>query len=139
MRYLLDSNVVSETRRRGAAPQVLTWLESAPIDDLCVSVLVIGELRHDIERLRTRDPRQAAILEPWLTDLRERFDDRTIPVDREIAEAWGPMRAATRVPTVDGPLAATAKVRGIVVVTRNVADFACTGVAILNPWDPPSP
>lgn len=139
MRYLLDSNVISETRRRRAAPQVLTWLESAPIDDLCVSVLVIGELRHGIERLRTRDPRQAAILEPWLTDLRERFDDRTIPVDREIAEAWGRMRAATRVPTVDGLLAATAKVRGLVVVTRNVADFARTGVAILNPWDPPSP
>jgi predicted nucleic acid-binding protein len=140
VRYLLDTNVVSETRRRRPAPAVLNWLEAArrDRDPLFVSVLVLGEVRHGVERLRVRDSTQAAALENWLAELRERFRERTIPVDREIAEEWGRMNAVSPVPVFDGLMAATAKIRGLVFVTRNVADVARTGVPLLNPWDPPT-
>ncbi len=106
-------------------------------DPLFVSVLVLGEIRRGIERLRRRDPLQAAGLERWLGEIRERFHERTIAVDRDIADAWGSMDPAARPPVVDGLMAATAKVHGLVLVTRNVTDVAQTGVRVLNPWDTP--
>jgi len=141
VRYLLDTNVVSETRRRRPAPEVLAWLAAArrARDPLFVSVLVLGEVRRGIERLRVRDPPQAAALERWLAELRVRFRERMISIDWEIAEAWGSMAFATQPPVIDGLMAATAKVHGLVLVTRNVADMARTGVPVLNPWDPPEP
>lgn len=141
MRYLLDTNVVSETRRRRPAPEVLAWLAAARRDRdlLFVSVLVLGEVRRGIERLRVRDPPQAAALERWLAELRVRFREWMISIDREIVEAWGSMAPATQPPVIDGLMAATAKVHGLVLVTRNVADMARTGVPVLNPWDPPAP
>lgn len=138
MSYLLDTNVVSEVRRRSAAPQVVAWMRSARREETFVSALVLGEVRRGIERLRVRDPTQAAILEQWLTSLHQQFANRIIPIDVEIAEEWGRISAAAGVPAVDGLMAATAKVRGLVFVTRNVADVAGTGAALLDPWSPVS-
>jgi toxin FitB len=139
VRYLLDTNVVSETRRRTPSPEVLAWLEAARLarDPLFVSVLVLGEIRRGVEGLRARDPRQAVSLEGWLAELRERFRDRTISIDRDIAEAWGSMDPAARPPVVDGLMAATAKVHGLVLVTRSVAHVAHAGVRLHNPWEQP--
>jgi len=133
VRYLLDTNVVSESRRRGGDPAVVAWLDSVRPEDLFVSALVLGEIRRGIERLRPRDPQQAGILERWLIELRERFGDRIVSIDGEIAEAWGVITAAGSVPVEDGLMAATAKVRGMVFVTRNVGGVASTGVSVLNP------
>ena len=137
MRYLLDTNVVSEMRRRRAEPQVVAWIRSVPQTHVFISALVLGEVRAGIERLRVRDLRQATVLEDWLEDLRESFDDRTIHVDGEIAEAWGCLNAEQPIPIIDGLMAATAKVRGMVLVTRNVAHVDRPGVRVLNPWEPP--
>lgn len=137
MSYLLDTNVVSEVRRHRAEPQVVAWLGSVPSDELFLSVLVLGEVRRGIERLRNRDPSQAAVFEGWLRELRQRFDDRIIPIDGEIAEEWGRITAAAAVPVEDALMAATAKVYGLVLVTRNVADVAHAGVPLFNPWDRP--
>jgi predicted nucleic acid-binding protein len=136
MRYLLDTNVVSEVRRPRAEPQVVAWIRSVPQTHVFISALVLGEVRAGIERLRVRDPHQATILEDWLEDLREGFDDRTIHVDGEIAEAWGRLNAEQPIPIVDGLMAATAQVRGMVLVTRNVAHVTRRGVRVLNPWEP---
>jgi len=134
--YLLDTNVVSEVRRRDGEPRVVRWLSSVASDELFVSVLVLGEVRRGIDRLRPRDPDQAAVFERWLAELYERFSDRVLPIDATIADEWGRMTASSTVPVEDGLMAATAKVRGLTFVTRNVAHVARTGARLLNPWDP---
>ena len=137
MRYLVDTNVVSEVRRRSRAePQVVAWMRSVPHTHVFISALVLGEVRAGIERLRPRDPLQAAALEDWLVDLRKTFDHRTIHIDGEIAEAWGRLHAEQPISIVDGLMAATARVRGMVFVTRNAAHVDRPGVRVLNPWEP---
>lgn len=135
MSYLLDTNVVSEARRRGGDPRVSTWLASMSSDDLYLSVLVVGEIRRRVERLRQRDPAQAGVFEIWLDELQRHFAERVLPIDLETAEEWGRISAGDPVPVEDGLMAATAKVRDMVFVTRNTADVARTGVRLLDPWD----
>ena len=137
MSYLLDTNVVSEIRRSRASAEVMAWYGGTPDDAMSISVLVLGEVRRGIERLRSRDPAQAATLERWLHALHDAFADRIIPIDGEIAEEWGRLGAASPIPPEDGLMAATAKVRGLILVTRNVAHVARPGVRVLNPWEPP--
>jgi predicted nucleic acid-binding protein len=134
--YLLDTNVVSELRRRRPSAEVVQWYAATPDDELFLSVLVLGEVRRGIERLRVRDPEQAGALEIWLYGLYDAFATRILPIDADIAEAWGRMSAGSPVPAEDALMAATARVRGMVLVTRNVAHVARTGVAVLNPWEP---
>jgi toxin FitB len=134
MSFLLDTNVVSEARRPRGNTGVKTWLASVPADSLHVSVLLVGEIRRGIERLRRRDPPQAAILEFWLATLRLAYADRIIPITVEIAEEWGRLSVPDPIPTADGLMAATARVHGLTLVTRNAADFVRTGVPLLNPF-----
>lgn len=138
MSYLLDTNVVSEARRRGGDPHVSAWLRSVARSELFLSALVLGEIRRGIERLRPRDPAQAGVFERWLNELEQRFGDRIIPIDGAIAEEWGRINAADPLPVEDGLMAATATVRGMILVTRNVTDVARSGVEVLNPWNPPA-
>jgi predicted nucleic acid-binding protein len=135
--YLLDTNVVSEVRRTRASAEVVAWFDATPDEAMSISVLVLGEIRRGIERLRSRDPDQAATLERWLQGVRDAFADRIVPIDGEIAEEWGRIGAASPIPPEDGLMAATAKVRGLILVTRNVAHVARPGVRVLNPWEPP--
>ncbi len=107
-------------------------------EELYLSVIVLGEVRRGVERLRGRDPKQATILERWLIELYGGFANRIIPVDGEIAEEWGRLGAAAPIPQEDGLMAATAKVRGLVLVTRNVFHVDRPGVRVLNPWEPPA-
>lgn len=136
MAFLLDTNVVSEVRRAAADSNMRAWLESVPDAELYLSVLVIGEVRQGIERLRRRDPAQVAVFEAWLSTLLHDYGDRIVPVTAEVAEEWGRLNVPDPLPVVDGLMAATAKVRGWTLVTRNVSDLARTGVRLLNPFDP---
>lgn len=114
----------------------MRWLSSVGTDELYLSVLVIGEIRQDIEVLRRRDPIQASHLKSWLVGLRRGYADRILPVDLEAAEEWGRMNVPDPISTRDALIAATAKVRNMTFVTRNTADVARTGVRLLNPFDP---
>jgi toxin FitB len=134
--FLLDTNVISEARKPAADPNVRAWLASVPDAELYVSVLVIGEVRQGIERLRRRDPARVEVFEAWLSALRHDYGDRVVPVSAEVAEEWGRLNVPDPLPVIDGLLAATAKVRGWTLVTRNVGDLARTGVRLLNPFDP---
>ena len=135
MSYLLDTNVVSETRKRRPEPKVIRWLEACSRDSLYISVLTLGEIAKGIRLQETRDPIAAKSLERWLVGLSELFADRIVAVDREIANRWGRLSADLHLPVVDGLLAATALVRQLTLVTRNTRDVAGTGAILLNPWD----
>lgn len=132
--YLLDTNVVSEGWRRRGEPLVKAWLAAAPLLSLYLSVLVIGEIRRGIEQQRRRDPIQAATRERWLDALVRDYAGRILPVTHEIAEEWGRLGARDPIPPIDGLLAATARVHGLILVTRNTADLEGRGVRLLNPW-----
>lgn len=135
MSYLLDTNVISELRKgQRCDPRVAAWMASVPDRALYLSVLVIGEIRRGIERIRQRDVQAAMTLETWLRQVVTQHQDRILPVSREVAEAWGRMNAIRSYPTVDSLLAATAQVHSLTLVTRNVTDIAGTGVAYLNPF-----
>ena len=140
MSYLLDTNVVSEWSKPRPNKAVVEFLASADEDTLFLSVITLAELRRGVDRLP--NSRRRAALNDWLeTDLIERFDNRVLGIDRDVANAWGRIMAQTErrggAPGVmDAWIAAIAEVQGLTVVTRNVADFNPLLGRIFNPWDP---
>ena len=138
MGYLLDTNVLSETRKPRPNANVLRWFARVAGDDLYLSVLGIGEVRQGIERLRRRDPARADEIDAWLDALEQGYADRIAPVTAEIADEWGRLNARKALPVVDCLLAATAKVHGWTLVTRNRKDVEGTGVRLLDPFAPDS-
>ena len=135
MSFLLDTNVVAEVRKPRPHPGVAAWFASTQGADLYLSVLVVGEIRQGIERLRRRDPRQAATYESWLATLQRDYADRVLPITQAVALEWGRLNAGDPLPAVDGLLAATARVHGLTLVTRNVSDVGRTGVSLLDPFE----
>lgn len=136
MTYLLDTNVVSELRRKKPNLGVADWFESIHPSELYLSALVVGEIRQGIERLATRSPARAEVLEKWLGQLVNTYGDRIAPITTEVAEAWGRLNAKESLPVVDGLMAATALTHEWTLVTRNVRDVRATGVRLLNPFVP---
>jgi predicted nucleic acid-binding protein len=113
---------------------VRRWFTDAASDELFLSVLVVGEIRQGVERLRRRDPKQARVFDQWLGDLRRDYGERILPVTAAIAEEWGRLNAGDPLPAVDGLLAATAKVHDLTLVTRNTGQVERTGAHLLNPF-----
>jgi hypothetical protein len=137
MRFLVDTNVISEIGKgRACDRNVAAWYQSIELGSVGLSVLVVGELRAGIERIRRRDARRATRLERSLILTADMFADRILGIDRRVAEVWGRLNAERALASVDGLIAATALVHGMIVVTRNVRDFAGTGVPVLNPFEP---
>lgn len=138
MRYLLDTNVVSELRkvRLGRANAgVARWADRVSAADLYVSVVTVQELEMGVLLLLRRDPAQGAVLRAWLdTQVLPVFAQRTLPVDVAVAQRSAALHVPDPRPVRDGLIAATALVHGMTVVTRNVADFQPCGVPVLNPW-----
>jgi hypothetical protein len=133
--YLIDTNVISEVRKGAKCdPNVAAWYGSIADAELHLSVLVLGEIRRGIERVRPSDERRADNLAGWLDAVELAFGERILPIDRAVADEWGRMNARRPVSTVDALLAATAKVHGLTLVTRNVADVANLDAEILNPF-----
>jgi predicted nucleic acid-binding protein len=138
--FLIDTNVLSELRKGARADvNVRRWFEGIDENSIFLSVLVTGEIRRGIEAIRKRDPRAASTLERWLDNMMEAHSERVLPVDAATADEWGRLDARGSLPVVDGLLAATALVRGLTLVTRNVKDVVRTGVDVLDPFSPTTP
>ena len=135
MSFLLDTNVISEIRKRKPDTGVAAWFASVSADELFLSVLVVGEIRQGVTRLARRDKAQAETFEHWLDQLVEAYGDRIAPITSDVAQMWGCLNVPDPLPVVDGLLAATALVHGWTLVTRNIDDVESTGVRLLNPFD----
>lgn len=133
--FLVDTNVLSELRKgRRANANVQAWFARTPGSVLWTSVLVVGEIRKGIEAIRRRDAATATALDQWLERVMAAHSGRILPIDTDVAIAWGRLSSRGAVPVIDGLLAATAATRGLVLVTRNVRDLAKTGVPHLDPF-----
>lgn len=135
MSYLIDTNVLSELRRKVPNPGVVEWFSRRPATTLHVSVLTLGEIRKGIEGIGDEARRQAMV--DWLeTDLRAFFTGRILPIDSAVADRWGRLVAAAGrpLPAIDSLLAATALTNDLVLVSRNIKDFAGLPVQLFNPW-----
>ncbi|MBK1725032.1 type II toxin-antitoxin system VapC family toxin [Thiocystis violacea] len=135
MGFLIDTNVLSEVQKGERADAgVRAWYDAADPSGLYLSVLVIGEVRQGIDRLRRRDPVQAERLEQRLALIKEVFAEHILPVSAAVAERWGHNNVPDALPVIDGLLAATAQEHGLTLVTRNVRDVERSGVSVLNPF-----
>ena len=137
MNYLIDTNIISEVRKgRRCDPNVASWYEKIEDASLYLSVLVIGEIRKGIERIRPKDTVQANAIENWLIAVDKTFGERILPIDRAVANEWGRLNTSRPLPVIDGLLAATAKIHHMTLVTRNIAEIADLDVQFLNPFEP---
>jgi predicted nucleic acid-binding protein len=134
--YLIDTNVLSELRRKKPNPGVVAWFEERPATTLYVSVLTLGEIRKGIEALDS-SKRKLRLLD-WLeTELPAFFSGRILPIDEEVADRWGRLLAVAGrpLPAIDSLLAATALTHGLTLVTRNLGDFPHPDLEIIDPWN----
>ena len=135
MTYLLDTNVISELRKGDRCDaNVTAWYAGVGETDILLSVLVLGEMRRGIERIRRRDPQQTIVLERWFQETALKFSGRILPVDDMIAELWGRTYYVRNAPVIDGLLAATAIAHDMTLVTRNVSDVEGLGARVLDPF-----
>jgi toxin FitB len=132
--FLIDTNVISETRKRAPDPAVVAWLRAVRPETLHVSVLTFGEIAKGAALKGARDPAAGSALRVWLGGLRAQFAGRTLGVDAAVAEEWGRLAAIRPLQVVDGLLAATASIHGLRIVTRNTRDFDGLGVLLTDPW-----
>lgn len=140
MKFLLDTNVMAELRKGSRANvRVRSWFAALDPDAILLSTLTIGEIRRGIENVRRRDAPSARALERWLRRLVVEHGDRILPVDLPVADEWGRLNVPDPLPVIDGLLAATAKVHGLTLATRNVKHVARTGADVVNPFDPGLP
>jgi toxin FitB len=134
--YLVDTNVLSELRRKTPDARVVQWFAKRPPRSLYLSVLTLGEIRKGIEGVK--DVKRRTTLIDWLeSDLPLFFTGRILSVDGSVADRWGRLVAQAKrpLPAIDSLLAATALHHDLSLVTRNVKDFSGLPLSLINPWD----
>jgi predicted nucleic acid-binding protein len=136
--YLVDTDVISEARKRGRAdPGVLAFFDEVERDDvpLYLSAVTVGEIRRGVERVRHRgDKLQAAQLERWLKRITIDYSGLILPFDEDAAQVWGRLRVPNPENLLDKQIAAIALMHDLTVVTRNAAHYRATGVKVRNPF-----
>ncbi|MCP4275796.1 MAG: type II toxin-antitoxin system VapC family toxin [Gammaproteobacteria bacterium] len=136
--YLVDTNVISEVRKKSKANKGVRAFLKQVIEDesrMFISVVTVGELRRGVESIRHRgDARQSKQLEKWLDALMAEYQDHILDINQDIAQLWGRLRAPHPENALDKQIAATALIYELTVVTHNHKDFVKTGVRVLNPF-----
>lgn len=135
MKYLLDTNVISDARTR-RSEAVADWLQKQLVRDLAISAVSILELERGVRQKERSDPIGARPLRQWLDDdVRAMFASRVLAVDDPVATRAATLHIPDPRPELDALIAATATVHDLVLVTRNVRDFRDTGVRVFDPWN----
>ena len=135
MRYLLDTNVISDARLKRSTA-LMAWLRAQELRDLAISVITLLELERGVRRRERLDPEGALPLRLWLDeDVRPIVGGSLLPVDERTAITAAALHVPDPLPEMDALIAATAMVHELTLVTRNVKDFARSGVRLLNPWE----
>jgi toxin FitB len=134
LQYLLDTNILSETRKKQANERVMFFLSAVEPSALFISVLSLGELRKGVALKIRLDADAAKRLGTWVDGLEFSFGERILGVDAAIARQWGELSAQRSRPVIDTLLAATALVHELTLVTRNISDVHDLGVKLLDPW-----
>ena len=132
--YILDTNVISAVRRPDRAPKVAAWLQGKAEQDLCLSVITLGEIERGIRLQETRDRDFARDLRAWLDRTVLLFSDRLLPFGAEDARIWGRLSAEIGHSGADLMIAASALRHAATVVTGNMRDFAPTGIVLEDPF-----
>ena len=133
--YLLDTNVVSELRKQRPHGGVVAWLQSIDDTQLYLSAVTLGEIQAGIELTREQDPGKAEEIEAWLALVAGAYN--VLPMDATTFRAWARlMHRKSDTLYEDAMIAATAKVHGLTVATRNVNDFNALGLEVFNPFAP---
>jgi predicted nucleic acid-binding protein len=136
--YLLDTNVVSESRKLAggrADPNLVAWMSATDPALTYLSAITIFELEYGVLQMERRDAVQGATLRRWLVEtVHPAFERRVLPMSAEVATRCARLHVPDPKAERDSWIAATALVHDLTVVTRNVADFAHSGVALINPW-----
>lgn len=136
MSYLIDTNVLSELRRKQADARVVAWTQARPRQSLYLSVLSLGEIRKGIEGVADAAFRQT--LTDWLeVELPNYFIGRLLGIDAQVADRWGRVQASAgrTLPAIDGLLAATALQHDLTLVTRDTKDFTGLNLRLIDPWE----
>lgn len=138
MRFLLDTNVISELRRPRPSDSVVRWFADQEISRVFLSAVTVGEINRGIERLS--GGKTKAHLQTWLEELLLKFSGRIFPVTDQTFSLWGKMYAVAErkgrtKPILDLLLEATAVEHDLVLVSRNVKNFQESVVTVLNPWE----
>jgi predicted nucleic acid-binding protein len=132
-RYLLDTNVISELRKTKPRGAVVAWLETLRVEQIFLSAVTMGELQTGVELTRRQDTVKAHELESWLSYVESTF--AFVPVDAACFREWARLMAGKSIALEgDAVIAATARVHGFTVATRDEKDFKQLGVKILNPF-----
>jgi toxin FitB len=132
--FLVDTNVITEARRKRPEPKVVAFMQSVRPERLFVSVLTLGELRKGAEMRARKDRSQGADIHRWIDEVESEFGKRALPINQSIARLWGELASVRPRPVVDTLIAATAIIHGLTLLTRNIPDIADTGVVTINPW-----
>jgi toxin FitB len=131
--YLLDTNIISETRKIRANEGIINFLSNAEEGSLFLSVLTLAELRKGVKMKHKTDPAVAAQLDTWVNGIEITFSSRVLVIDIPIARLWAELSAVRDLPVIDTLIAATAIVKGLILVTRNSKDIKSTGVTFIDP------
>jgi predicted nucleic acid-binding protein len=135
MKYgsLLDTNVISELRKPKPHGAVVAWLRSIPGEQVFISAITLGEIQAGIEVTRERDSVKATEIEDWLDEVAASY--QILPADGRVIREWARlMHGRSERLIEDAILAATARIHGLTLVTRNTRDFKDFKVPVLNPW-----
>lgn len=134
MKYLLDTNVISDARLQ-RSPSVMAWLAAQRVRDLAASVVTLLELERGVRRKERVDPAAGSVLRGWLDDgVRRLLGDRLLPIDERVVVTAASLHVPDPMPELDALIAATAIEHDLILVTRNVRDFERAPVRVLNPW-----
>lgn len=132
--YLLNTDVLFETRTATMHQNVAKFIRSTPVNLLFLSALSLAELRQRTLRSRNLEPETAGRIEDWVNEIERTFDDRILPVDNDAARFWASLRDGNSQSVIASLIAATAASRNLILVTRNTQEVRGAGVRTLNPW-----